>query len=102
MGTIERIEQYCFANHTEKDLTLANALEIAIAMETASRDAWELQEKVTNETHNVNKFTAKPAKAFPRFRRGKRSHDQADCCFCDRNCKQCNQKDHVQRMFKMK
>ena len=41
---------------TEKDLTLAKALENALAMETVSRDAIELQKKVAYQC-NVNKFT---------------------------------------------
>ncbi|XP_060782844.1 uncharacterized protein K02A2.6 [Neoarius graeffei] len=87
---------------TEKDLTLQKALELAIAMETASKDAMELQKKVTNEAHSVNKFTAKSTKANACFRCGKGSHDQADCWFRDKNCMKCNRKGHIQRMCKKK
>lgn len=69
---------------TEKDLTLARALEIAVAMETASKDAILLQKEVPKEC-TVNKLTAKrPVKGAACFRCGKDSHDQADCWFRDR------------------
>lgn len=87
---------------TEKDLTLQKALELAIAMETASKDAMQLQKKVSTEAHSVNKFTAKSAKANACFRCGKGSHDQADCWFRDKNCMKCNRKGHIQRMCKTK
>lgn len=50
-----------------------------------------------------HKFVTKhPVKATACFGCGKSSHDQVNCWFCDKNCKLCNHKVHIQRMCRMK
>lgn len=85
---------------TEDKLTLARALEIAISMETATKDASELQGK-HNEASSVHKFhTNQHNEKAPCFRCGKKSHDPADCWFKDKDCRQCNKRGHIQKMCK--
>lgn len=87
---------------SEIDLTLARALDIAISMETAAKDAGELQRKNTVEC-TVNKFnTRRQEKSQPCFRCGKKSHDPVDCWFKDKDCRQCNKRGHIQKMCKSK
>lgn len=84
---------------TERDLTLGRALEIAISMETAAKDAVELQKKTASEC-TVNKMAAKRMAAC--FRCGKKSHSPAECWFKDKDCNSCNKKGHIQKMCRTK
>lgn len=87
---------------TEENLTLTRALEIAISVETAAKDAGELQGKNT-EMCSVHKLhTKKKDKTQPCYRCGKKSHDPADCWFKDKDCRQCNKRGHIQKMCKSK
>ena len=83
---------------TERDLTLARALEIAISMETAAKDALELQKKTTSEC-TVNKIeTRRPERMPACYRCGKTSHRPDNCWFKDKDCNSCNRKGHIQKM----
>ncbi|KAL3975969.1 inner nuclear membrane protein Man1 [Sarotherodon galilaeus] len=87
---------------TEDNLTLHRALEIAISMETAAKDAGELQGKCT-EPCSVNKIhPQRNNKLQMCFRCGKKSHDAANCWFKEKECLQCNKKGHIQKMCKSK
>ncbi|XP_030586939.1 uncharacterized protein K02A2.6-like [Archocentrus centrarchus] len=87
---------------TEDNLTLNRALEIAISMETAAKDAGELQGKYT-EPRSVNKMRMqRNDKSQTCYRCGKKSHDAANCWFKDKECLQCNKKGHIQKMCKSK
>ncbi|KAL4009353.1 hypothetical protein ACER0C_003205 [Sarotherodon galilaeus] len=87
---------------TEDNLTLHRALEIAISMETAAKDAGELQGKYT-EPCSVNKIHPQRNNKLPMcFRCGKKSHDAANCWFKEKECLQCNKKGHIQKMCKSK
>lgn len=85
---------------TERELTLMRALEIAVSMETATKDVLELQRKASARYH-VNKFATKRSDKI-RFRCGKKSHDPAECWFKEKECRQCNRKGHIQKMCKTK
>lgn len=75
------------------------ALEIAVSMETAAKDAGELQGKSPSAC-TVHKFHTKRNndKTQPCYRCGKKSHDPADCWFKDKDCRLCNKKGHIQKM----
>ena len=83
---------------TERELTLARALEIAISMETAAKDALELQKKTTSEC-TVNKIVTKRPERMPAcYRCGKTSHSPDTCSFKDKDCNSCNRRGHIQQM----
>ncbi|KAI7801955.1 hypothetical protein IRJ41_019354, partial [Triplophysa rosa] len=83
---------------TERELTLVRALEIAVSMETAARDALELQRKSPAECQ-VNKLATKRSeKSSACYRCGKKSHESADCWFKEKECRQCRKKGHIQKM----
>lgn len=86
---------------TERELTLARALEIAVSMETAAKDALELQRKAISECH-INKFTSKKSENSLCFRCGKKSHSPTECWFKEKECRQCHRKGHIQKMCKTK
>lgn len=88
---------------TEDKLTLQRAVEIAVSVETAARDATELQGK-NPTTCSVFKMHSKlcNTKAKPCFRCGKQSHDPTECWFKDKDCRQCNKRGHIQKMCKSK
>ncbi|XP_014876941.1 uncharacterized protein K02A2.6-like [Poecilia latipinna] len=87
---------------TEDNLTLHRALEIAISMETAAKDAGELQGKYI-EPCAVNKMRAQPNdKLQTCYRCGKKSHDAANCWFKNKECLQCNKNGHIQKMCRSK
>jgi len=106
-----------------RDLTYQNALDIAIAMETATKDASELQEKhralgITSEKETnikkVNKFKTwqnapqsgrkKPHVRFEVknkkkcFRCLKHNHHPNECRFKNETCFTCQQKGHITRV----
>lgn len=88
---------------TEKDLTLARALEIAVSVETAAKDAVELQKKGSSSECTVNKMTAKRSDNRPAcYRCGKKSHSPDECWFKDKDCNQCNRRGHIQKVCKTK
>lgn len=81
---------------SEKDLTLERALSIAVSMETAAKDALELQKKsVDSGIHKIsmNRHERREQKCY---RCGKASHDANDCWFKDKNCRKCNKPGHME------
>ncbi|KAK3091048.1 hypothetical protein FSP39_016771 [Pinctada imbricata] len=92
------------------DLTLAKALETAVAMEMAGKDAIELQRKQGEATvHKINKgrgqtsYNARQQKAPampPKkrcFRCRRKGHDPNECRFKDEICHKCKKKGHIVR-----
>ena len=83
---------------SEKDLDLEKALAIAIAMETAAKDASELRkESVENEMH---KMSINNTKGQNCYRCGKSSHDANECWFKDKTCRKCHKQGHIERVCK--
>ncbi|KAK3100621.1 hypothetical protein FSP39_022706 [Pinctada imbricata] len=101
---------------SESDLTLDKATEIAIAMETAARDAVELQAK--HQSASVHKLKPKrdqkPRDKHKTFRSSDKQHrssanqpkcfrcrgqghDPNDCFYKDKECFKCGNKGHAQR-----
>ncbi len=84
---------------TEAGLTFKRAFEIALAMETAARDAVELR---SGEKMLVNKmFAVCKAKKMQRselcYRCNKGGHKANQCRFKTETCKKCNKIGHLQR-----
>ncbi len=85
---------------TEAGLTFKRAFEIALAMETAARDAVELR---SGEKMLVNKMFAvcKAKKIMQRselcYRCNKGGHKANQCRFKTETCKKCNKIGHLQR-----
>ena len=92
---------------SEADLTLDRALEVAQAMETAAKDATELQ-SLQNEAavHKLKKGRgpsrpaskqSHPRKQKPCFRCNGTNHTPDKCKFKDEICHACSKKGHIQR-----
>ncbi|XP_057202332.1 uncharacterized protein K02A2.6 [Triplophysa rosa] len=85
---------------TEADLTFKCAVEIAVAMETAARDAVELR---SGARMYVNKVATvyKPKKTTQNtescYRCGKGGHKANQCRFKTETCRKCNKVGHIQR-----
>ena len=95
---------------TEAELTYDRARAIAIAAETATKDAEELRQqqppadtvnKIKSNNHGAG-ATAKATADMFCTRCGKRNHDQASCYFRDKFCLSCDKKGHTKRMCKTK
>ena len=76
----------------EDKLTLKKATEIATAMETAARDAVELQQqlKPNNAVHVMTKN-----KSSSCYRCGKKGHTSDNCRFKDATCHSCGKAGHI-------
>ena len=90
------------------ELTFDRAFEIAIAMETAARDAIELQNKPVNaSTVPVNKVKAQPSRSHSDsspnycFRCGK-LHNPQTCRFKNAVCHKCKKTGHIQVVCRSK
>ncbi|CAL9701112.1 unnamed protein product [Knipowitschia caucasica] len=83
---------------TEDKLTYKRAVEIAVSMETAARDAVELQTGV--KAINVNKMATVPQERErePCYRCGRGFHSPSQCRFRDEICRLCNKTGHIQRV----
>lgn len=95
---------------TEADLTYERAKAIALAAETATKDAVELRKPQTQAAENVNKLKARVNTGVTRktstdlfcTRCGRNNHDQSSCYFKDKFCLQCSKKGHTKKMCKTK
>ncbi|KAL6460959.1 hypothetical protein MHYP_G00309250 [Metynnis hypsauchen] len=82
---------------TEDKLTFKSAVEIAVSMEAAARDATELQ---SGAKVSVHKLYSKRSAAGPSercYRCGGGSHIAAKCRFKTEKCRKCNKVGHIQR-----
>ena len=85
-------------------------MEIAVAMETAIRDASELQSELNpNPVPHVDKLTehnkptpAKPATNPPCYRCGGNTHMTHNCFYKDQICHHCGKQGHIQRVCRSK
>ncbi|XP_033729471.1 uncharacterized protein K02A2.6-like [Pecten maximus] len=97
---------------SEDGLTYKNALDISIAMETASRDAIELQKEKQQSVNKINKFkqnnnrkhmnkkkgsTEHKGTSGSCFRCGGTNHTAADCYFKESLCHGCKKKGHIKK-----
>ncbi|CAC5377655.1 unnamed protein product [Mytilus coruscus] len=88
---------------SEKDLTYDKAVDIGVAMETASKDATELQAK--HRTEGVNKMSARKSKFQPLHNKGNSrcyrcnnaGHSPFDCKFKNTICHNCNKTGHMRK-----
>ena len=104
---------------TEKNLTLDTALQIAVSMEAAQKDAHEFSkarvfQEVESEENGatvtaVNKFASKSTARKSKnsiqnkcFRCGRTNHNPDECLFKDRECHQCGKKGHIKPMCRKK
>lgn len=100
---------------TETELTYERAKAIALAAETATKDAVELRKPMpTAAAENVNKLkacrshphttgaTSKPSAALLCTRCGRNNHEQSSCYFKNKFCLLCSKKGHTKKMCKTK
>lgn len=87
---------------SEKDLTLDKALTLAVSMETADKDALELQKKALDS--GIHKMSINDSRKQEQkcYRCGKTSHDPNDCWFKDKTCRKCNRPRHKERVCRQK
>lgn len=79
---------------TESTLTFQRAVELAVSMETASREAHQLSGSLT-----VNALSLSKSKTANKCKRcGKNNHNDYDCWFEDKNCNVCGKKGHISRV----
>ena len=86
-------------------LTLSRAYEIAHGMETAQRQASELQASTkvaitVNRVHWSNQRTPKTAETAPCYRCGKSNHAPEVCYYRHQKCHNCKKVGHIARMCK--
>ncbi|XP_056012602.1 uncharacterized protein K02A2.6-like [Ostrea edulis] len=94
----EQIQRQLLSKTT---LTLQKAIDIAVAMETASKDTQELRDKQVSvnklsHQHNYQQKTDTPQPSKCIRCNGK-NHASADCYFKDAVCRKCNNKGHIKR-----
>ena len=89
---------------SEAKLKYSKAVEIAVAMETAIRDASELQSELNLVPH-VDKLTesnkttpGKPATTPFCYRCGGNTHIAHNCFYKDQTCHHCGKQGHFQRI----
>lgn len=83
-----------------KTLTFEKAVDIAVAMDTASRDAVELQAKhVQKPVHSTKVNKTKTVKSNPKpcYRCLRTGHDQQDCFYKSEKCRKCGKIGHIQK-----
>jgi len=90
----------------EVDLTYESAKTIALAAETASKDAEELRKlpAVNKIKAKANRTPSAVSKKTDMFctRCGKTNHDQSTCYFREKTCNKCSRKGHAYRMCETK
>ncbi|MCG8113098.1 MAG: RNase H-like domain-containing protein [Candidatus Thiodiazotropha taylori] len=87
---------------SESDLTLQKAINIATAMETAAKDAVELQhqhrpDSVHKISKNQTSYTKPKQKNKACFRCDRTNHTPDQCRFKDETCRFCSKKGHIER-----
>ena len=95
---------------SEAKLKYSKAVEIAVAMETAIRDASELQSELNpNPVPHVDKLTehntptpVKPATTPTCYRCGGNTHMTHNCFYKDQICHHCGKQGHIQRVCRSK
>ena len=92
----------------EPDLTFKKAFKLAAAMESAERDAKDLQPRTLTPIHKFmdSRSPQEPPKqpssvTQPCYRCGGK-HLSADCRFREANCNYCNKKGHISRVCRSK
>ena len=87
---------------SESDLTLQKAIDIETAMETAAKDAVELQQQ--HRPDSVHQLSKKPTsntkpkeKNKPCFRCDRFNHTPDECRFKEDTCRFCSKKGHIER-----
>ena len=93
---------------SEAKLKYSKAVKIAVAMETAIRNASELQSEL-NPVPHVDKLTesnktirAKPATTPYCYRCGGNTHMAHNCFYKDQTCHHCGKQGHIQRVCRSK
>lgn len=87
---------------TEKDLTYDKALQIALSMERAERDATEASTSATNISAQVNNLT-KINKSFNKCKHcGLKNHYADNCYFKNSKCNTCKAKGHISTICRKK
>lgn len=84
----------------ETNLKFDKAVKMAVAMETAARDAVELRGKPKVETE-LNKLS-QGQKQRKCYRCGKDGHEAQECYFKDQYCRNCGKKGHIKRVCRSK
>ena len=88
---------------TEKDLTFTKAVETAVSMEIASKDASELNAHPSAVSAQVHKFRKNQKPSFPPCQHcGKTTHSSDRCWHKNKVCEKCGQKGHVKYVCKPK
>lgn len=86
---------------SKSTLTLQKAIDIAVGMETASKDAQELRHKQVsvNKLSQQKKYHQKPKSPQPSncIHCNGKNHDSADCYFKSAVCRKCNKTGHIIR-----
>ena len=80
----------------EKDLTFEKAQNIAVSMETAARDAAEIQQKSVECATNKMSLNRNEGKKC--YRCGNTSHEPDECWFKDKECNNCGKLGHIARV----
>ena len=85
---------------SERDLTLAKATQIALAMEAAAKDSLELQgkKKLNKKKEKVESAKDKVKSKRPCYRCGSNLHSSEECQFRNENCRKCRKVGHIQRV----
>ena len=82
---------------TTKNLTLQEAIETALAMETADKDSKTLQESKGSNVQQVSKIPTQTnwKQSRPCYRCGKANHHSSKCRFIGATCRTCGKTGHI-------
>ena len=89
----------------ERNLSLNKAVELALAMEQASKDSTSIHLNLNKEEQVsfINKKKAPRNDAHPPcYSCGKSNHKRLDCYFKDAKCRNCSKKGHIQTICNKK